>query len=82
VRLNAGNPVSTLFGATCAQLFNAVVERRVWHRCAKCDKPFLRRWSTESAQYCNERCAKAAASKAYRDRKRAAGPAPSPGDAA
>ena len=70
LRLNAGRPNSTLFGATCAQLFNAVVEQRVWHRCARCDKPFLRRWSTASVQYCGERCAKAAASKAYRDRKR------------
>jgi hypothetical protein len=73
IRMSAGRPTATLFAATCAQLFNAVAERRVWHRCAKCDRPFLRKWGTERVQYCGPACARAASSKAYRDRRRAKG---------
>ena len=72
ISIDAGLPTATLFGATCAQLFNSMVEERVWHRCLKCGRPFVRKWDTDSAKYCGRHCGDAVAHKKLRDKKKRA----------
>ncbi len=67
--------VVSLYAAICAQIFNDVGdESRSWRRCQSpsCNRPFRRKWQTDSAKYCKKACAQREASRALRARKRLA----------
>lgn len=69
-----------LESAICAQMFNHIAEGAVYRRCAlpSCSRSFVRQvgralkgqFKLEGVEYCSPQCARAAASKRYRDRKR------------
>lgn len=69
-----------LESAVCAQMFNHIAEGAAYRRCAlpSCSRAFVRQvgravkgqFKLEGVEYCSPQCARAAASKRYRDRKR------------